>query len=758
MNRPPPRKMLPLPDNDAPKTSRQVPPLPQDDNQPAPPLPGRRAPPPLPPTESEKLPPRNPLDRSDSSEYESDSDFDADSDESYEKMRDKLAPPAIPNRGYQQRNGPPSPPSTPRSSRQPPPEPSRGKSSRPPPPLRQLPTLPPIPAGRKGIPQPPVQDDEPEEVYDDGEIGEEPNDIYEDDVEVGPPEDVYDDGEILEEEEYHEPELDMPPPLPAPPKREPPPPPQSSRPPIRPPSPQDVYEVEPDPEPRRPQTIDDDEDDNIYEMEPEVRDEPERSPPQLPSRPAANPPQETYEIEEEQEEYDEFSVEQETYDEFDQGPAEVYEAVSDETPPSIPGRPMPPPPPAVPAPSKHTPPVPRSKGAGPKPTPKPPGGGGPMGIDLSAITNIKLKKVGVPADDRPKPTETDKIYSEEGGVKSAFEKFKQKAPQESGGVGQIDFRSLLSKPKNNIPPQDIGNKPVEKPPPPTPLKPSVNRWGQNKGQGDTNSQEQHPVVSKSLPPVPHKPTEDQHSQTHPGSSSPFPFKSKHSDPLSEIQTPSIRVSPLPDPVPRKEVPMPPRQPSPSPDLPPIPALRRSPSPARDAPPLPPPSKSIPDKPAPAPYSQVKPNTNVSNGTKLGVQEDQQSSGDEDDDIYDDAISNRDPLLGEPWYFKSLKDRKTGDKLLRKVGNDGTFLIRESTKQGHIQPYTMMVLFQNNIYNLKIRVRPDGKMALGEEKPDEMSFMDVQKLVKYHRETDVILVGNTGQHKTLLKCSPPQNAL
>lgn len=31
------------------------------------------------------------------------------------------------------------------------------------------------------------------------------------------------------------------------------------------------------------------------------------------------------------------------------------------------------------------------------------------------------------------------------------------------------------------------------------------------------------------------------------------------------------------------------------------------------------------------------------------------------------FQNRDPLLGEPWYFKSLKDRKTGDKLLRKVG-------------------------------------------------------------------------------------------
>uniref|UniRef100_A0A8W8IGI3 Uncharacterized protein n=1 Tax=Magallana gigas TaxID=29159 RepID=A0A8W8IGI3_MAGGI len=35
---------------------------------------------------------------------------------------------------------------------------------------------------------------------------------------------------------------------------------------------------------------------------------------------------------------DKYSSTQETYDEFDQGPAEVYEAVSDETPPSIPGR------------------------------------------------------------------------------------------------------------------------------------------------------------------------------------------------------------------------------------------------------------------------------------------------------------------------------------------------------------------------------------------------------------------------------------
>jgi hypothetical protein len=53
-------------------------------------------------------------------------------------------------------------------------------------------------------------------------------------------------------------------------------------------------------------------------------------------------------------------------------------------------------------------------------------GGGPGGLDLSAITAVKLKKVGVPTEDRQKVTESDKIYDEDAGVKSAFEKFKLK--------------------------------------------------------------------------------------------------------------------------------------------------------------------------------------------------------------------------------------------------------------------------------------------------------------------------------------------
>jgi hypothetical protein len=51
--------------------------------------------------------------------------------------------------------------------------------------------------------------------------------------------------------------------------------------------------------------------------------------------------------------------------------------------------------------------------------------------------------------------------------------------------------------------------------------------------------------------------------------------------------------------------------------------------------------------------------------------------------------------------------------------DGTFLVRKSKQGGDTQPYTLAVLYEGHVYNLKMRVRPDGQVALGEEKPDEL---------------------------------------
>lgn len=51
--------------------------------------------------------------------------------------------------------------------------------------------------------------------------------------------------------------------------------------------------------------------------------------------------------------------------------------------------------------------------------------------------------------------------------------------------------------------------------------------------------------------------------------------------------------------------------------------------------------------------------------------------------------------------------------------DGCFLVRKSQRGGEFQPYTLVVLYKGHVYNLKIRKRSDTKVALGEEKPDEL---------------------------------------
>ena len=51
--------------------------------------------------------------------------------------------------------------------------------------------------------------------------------------------------------------------------------------------------------------------------------------------------------------------------------------------------------------------------------------------------------------------------------------------------------------------------------------------------------------------------------------------------------------------------------------------------------------------------------------------------------------------------------------------NGAYLLRKSIKGGNKQPYTLMVIKENHVYNLKIRERNDKRVALGEEKPDEM---------------------------------------
>lgn len=384
--------------------------------------------------------------------------------------------------------------------------------------------------------------------------------------------------------------------------------------------------------------------------------------------------QDTYEIEEKQEEYQECDV----------APAvteEVYEITDADSP-------SPPPPPssapALPPPRpKHkneetaAPPPPRNTAHKPL---APKGGVGTPAIAIGDIQNIKdkLKKVSV---SKPEPEQKEpKVYTDSNELKAKFSFFKRKEQEETKGTGQ----SLLAK----------GNKPGISPKPaslirkPVPVKEDQTDSPALPTRPDDKSIPSHRDVSDSLPPLP--------------------------SPVNE-------------------------------DLPPLPPpLSEIPAHNRDLPPPPPTNPAMP---------QDLPPRGKDGYTQVNVGEEQNNN--EDQDIYDDALSFEDPLLREKWYFGEI-DRVVGSEKLKKFNQNGAYLLRKSTKGGNKQPYTLMVINENHVYNLKIRERNDKRVALGEEKPDEMSFKSVTDLIKHHQTNDVILVHKDGeQDTTLLKVSPPK---
>ena len=54
--------------------------------------------------------------------------------------------------------------------------------------------------------------------------------------------------------------------------------------------------------------------------------------------------------------------------------------------------------------------------------------------------------------------------------------------------------------------------------------------------------------------------------------------------------------------------------------------------------------------------------------------------------------------------------------------DGKFLVRNSVNGGSDSPYTLTVYYQKRIYNLNIRLLPQGKCVLGKKKINEVVSM------------------------------------
>ena len=85
-----------------------------------------------------------------------------------------------------------------------------------------------------------------------------------------------------------------------------------------------------------------------------------------------------------------------------------------------------------------------------------------------------------------------------------------------------------------------------------------------------------------------------------------------------------------------------------------------------------------------------------------------------------------------------------------VGENGCFLVRDSRHGGVDSPLTLTLFNNDKVFNISIRLRPDGKVkkkarclllfgnqhmfqvALGKEKPDELGYTSVVAMVAHHK--------------------------
>lgn len=90
-----------------------------------------------------------------------------------------------------------------------------------------------------------------------------------------------------------------------------------------------------------------------------------------------------------------------------------------------------------------------------------------------------------------------------------------------------------------------------------------------------------------------------------------------------------------------------------------------------------------------------------------------------------------------WYVGQIS-RGEAERCLRKVNRDGTFLVRDSSNRTSNQPYTLVVLYQDKVYNIQIRRTHEGFM-LGTGLKSSETFERVIDIINQHRHMPLLLI-------------------
>ncbi|KAG7221414.1 hypothetical protein INR49_017290 [Caranx melampygus] len=169
------------------------------------------------------------------------------------------------------------------------------------------------------------------------------------------------------------------------------------------------------------------------------------------------------------------------------------------------------------------------------------------------------------------------------------------------------------------------------------------------------------------------------------------------------------------------------------------------------------NKMMPPPPVRSPPASV-PAPNTEEDVYLDPNEEQEDNDDNDNDdllcpspTWADAANEADASISHTHskeWFAGDCNRKTAEDLLERVNKDGAFLIRHSSTQTSRQPYTLVVFYQQKVYNIPIRFLEETQgYALGKEgKKNEEIFTSLDEIISHHRNNQLLLIDSKSHAK------------
>ncbi|GAA6229421.1 lymphocyte cytosolic protein 2-like [Lates japonicus] len=97
---------------------------------------------------------------------------------------------------------------------------------------------------------------------------------------------------------------------------------------------------------------------------------------------------------------------------------------------------------------------------------------------------------------------------------------------------------------------------------------------------------------------------------------------------------------------------------------------------------------------------------------------------------------------DPSWYGGKVTRNQAEAALREMNKDGAFVVRDSSKGSADHPYTLMLLKEGKVYNIKIR-NQGGSYSLGNGLNNK-SFPGVEEMITHHKHTPLLLIDATDQ--------------